>query len=45
MNADRSFEGIVPFLSSFLVSGSICDSRDAICRYLPQDEKWHWTNL
>ena len=44
MNADCNCEGVVPLLSSFLVIGSICDSKDAICRYFPHGEKWHWTN-
>ncbi len=39
MNADKSVEGVVPFLSSFFVTGSSCDSRDAMCRYFPHGEK------
>ena len=43
MNADRNVEGVVPFLSSFFVTGCTCDSRDTICRYFPHGEKWHLT--
>ena len=44
MNAERSVEGVVPFLSSFFIMGWTRDSRDAICRYFPHGEKWHLTN-
>ena len=44
MNAERVVVGVVPFLRSFFFIGWICDSRDAMCRYFPQGEKWHLTN-
>ena len=44
MNAERSVVGVVPFLRSFFGMGWDWDSREKMCRYFPQGEKWHLTN-
>jgi hypothetical protein len=40
MKADMRRESLVPALFSFLERGFCCASREAICRYFPQGEKW-----